>query len=63
MSAPTTNTERETRRHAPSLVGIAIAVVIGGIMGAAITFTAIDRSDEVAADQPVMGETNDSTTN
>ncbi|HBZ45458.1 MAG TPA: hypothetical protein DEO85_15710 [Maritimibacter sp.] len=63
MSAPTTNIEREKRRHAPSLLGIILAMLVGLIMGAAITFTAIERSDAPAADQPVMGEANESSTN
>lgn len=49
MSAPSTNVNRETRRHAPSLLGIILAVLIGLIMGAAITYTAIDRNDRPEA--------------
>ncbi|MBV7409400.1 hypothetical protein [Maritimibacter sp. DP1N21-5] len=45
MSAPHTNIERQQRRHFPALAGIALAVLVGGIMGAAMTYTAIDRAD------------------
>lgn len=29
MSAPKTNVEKQTRRHRPALIGIAVAVVLG----------------------------------
>lgn len=56
MSAPSTNVERETKRHAPSLLGIGLAVLVGLVMGAAITFTAIERSDETAQAPSVMDQ-------
>ena len=29
MSAPSTNTEKQARRHKPALIGIAVAVIVG----------------------------------
>ncbi|WP_298492007.1 hypothetical protein [uncultured Maritimibacter sp.] len=45
MSAPQTNIKREERRHFPALAGIALAVLVGVVMGAAVTYTAVDRAD------------------
>lgn len=41
MSAPRTNVEKQKSRHRPALIGIAVAVVLGGLffllnMGAAV---------------------------
>lgn len=58
MSASDTSLEREERRHAPALVGIALAVLIGLIMGGAITYATIDRADAPAA---ASEETTDAT--
>lgn len=49
MTAPDTTLEREERRHAPALLGIALAVLVGLVMGAAITYVTIDRADAPAA--------------
>ncbi|MAM61666.1 hypothetical protein [Maritimibacter sp. UBA3975] len=56
MSAPDTSLEREQRRHAPALVGIALAVLIGGIMGAAMTYWAIERSDTAPATEEATSD-------
>lgn len=57
MSAPSTNIERESRRHAPSLIGIALAMLIGGVMGATITYTALGDSPEGAVTQTMTSST------
>lgn len=31
MSAPSTNTKKQARRHKPALIGIAVAVILGGV--------------------------------
>lgn len=58
MTAPDTSLEHEERRHAPALAGIAIAVLVGLIMGAAITYVTIERSDDGPA---AASETTDAT--
>ncbi len=63
MSAPSTNIERESRRHAPSLIGIALAMLIGGVMGATITFTALGGNPEDAVNRTVMNQTSSTYSN
>ena len=46
MSAPTTNVERQAASHRAPIWGILAALVFGGLMGAAITFTAFVRGDD-----------------
>ena len=46
MSAPTTNIDRQVSNHRTPIWGILAAVIFGGIMGAAITWTATNN-DEV----------------
>ena len=48
MSAPTTNVEHQASRHRAPIWGILIAMIFGGIMGAAITFTATSGDDNPA---------------
>ena len=31
MSAPSTNTRKQARRHRPALIGIAVAVILGAV--------------------------------
>lgn len=42
MSAPTTNIEKQTRRHKPALYGIVAAVAFGGLMLLTVFFTSVD---------------------
>ncbi|MBK0328048.1 hypothetical protein I5535_12190 [Rhodobacteraceae bacterium F11138] len=46
MSAPDTNTRKQASRHRPALIGIVIAVLLGGLFFGLNILTAID-DDEV----------------
>lgn len=45
MSAPDTSVERQRRHHLPSLLAIALSVLVGVAIGLAIAYSAIDRAD------------------
>jgi hypothetical protein len=50
MSAPSTNIEKQKRRHKPALIGIFAMLAVGAVMFLAIFFSAVDDSDAPAAD-------------
>jgi hypothetical protein len=56
MTAPDTSLEKEQRRHAPALLGIALAVLVGGIMGAAMTYWAVERADTPPATEEATSD-------
>ncbi|MFD0978192.1 hypothetical protein [Tropicimonas aquimaris] len=43
MSPPDTNAPKETRRHRPALIGIAVAVVLGALFFLTNLFNAADN--------------------
>ena len=43
MSPPDTNIERQEKRHRPALIGIAIAVIMGGLFFFLNALTAVDE--------------------
>ncbi|EAQ01040.1 hypothetical protein OB2597_00025 [Pseudooceanicola batsensis HTCC2597] len=61
MSAPTTNVERQAARHRAPIWGMLIALIFGGIMGAAITLTATSGDDPEGADTMIDGRTGEET--
>jgi hypothetical protein len=50
MSAPDTNIEKQKRRHWPALVGIAAALIFGGIVALSILGTAVEAPPEDASE-------------
>lgn len=59
MSAPTTNVERQASNHRAPIWGILAAMLFGGLMGAAITWTATDEPAPAGADVQIDGRTGD----
>ncbi|WP_136634924.1 hypothetical protein [Pseudooceanicola onchidii] len=59
MSAPTTNIEKQAHRHSTPIWGILAAVIFGGLMGAAITWTATSGDAPEGAAAQVDGRTGD----
>lgn len=57
MSAPTTNVERQAKNHRTPIWGILAAVAFGGLMGAAITWTATSGDAPEGAPQQIDGRT------
>ncbi len=55
MSAPDTNTKKQTKRHKPSLVGISLAVIVAGLlliwMLSRVLVTGEETSDQAAPAQ------------
>ncbi|MGR3551176.1 hypothetical protein [Pseudooceanicola sp.] len=61
MSAPTTNVDRQAKRHRGPIWGILIALAFGGVMGAAITLTATGGDNPDGANTQIDGRTGDTT--
>ncbi|MGC0222546.1 hypothetical protein [Pseudooceanicola nitratireducens] len=57
MSAPTTNIERQAGNRRAPIWGILAALVFGGLMGAAITFSATNTDDPEGANAQIDGRT------
>ena len=58
MSAPSTNTEKQARRHKPALIGIAVAAILGGLffllnMGSTIE-TETPPADGIATEEAAL---------
>ncbi|MBF9044326.1 hypothetical protein HKCCE4037_13365 [Rhodobacterales bacterium HKCCE4037] len=54
MSAPDTNVEKQARNHRPSLIGIALALIIAGV--AAVFFIGWDAAPDGEQAAPALVE-------
>ena len=61
MSAPDTNVEKQTRRHRPSLGGIAFAVAVAAILLAGYIFMIASGGSDEAEDAPAPAAATEAT--